>query len=158
MTVMNQDTRLDIFAASRRDVETRILTRLPHVLISIHDPVEPPPRLRPNELRRAVLSLVFDDAEPSDDIDNDFVLMTLDDARSIWGVIREHLPHIRTVVVHCDQGVSRSPAIAAGLLIGLDLNAADIFDTYRPNPYVLRLMLQAREMCGPRGIVIAPSP
>ena len=102
------------------------------------------PTLRPHSLRRAILSLTFDDAVPATEPDGS-LLMTLEDAKSIWWFVSKHLPHIGAIVVHCEQGVSRSPAVAAGLLLGLGQSAADIFDRYKPNLLVLRLMLQARE-------------
>lgn len=118
--------------------------RLPHVVISIRDPGSPIPCLRPHRLRRAILPLAFDDAVPAADPDGS-ILMTLEEAQTIWLFVSDHLPYIGAVVVHCEQGVSRSPAVAAGLLLGLGQSAADILDRYKPNLFVLRLMLQARE-------------
>jgi predicted protein tyrosine phosphatase len=71
--------------------------------------------------------------------------MTLADAKLIWRFVIRYLPHVDAIVAHCEQGVSRSPAVAAGLRLRLGLNASDIFESFEPNLYVLRLMLQARE-------------
>ena len=101
------------------------------------------PMLRSHRLRRAVLSLAFDDSVPT--AEDGSIMMKLDDAQAIWRFVNDHLPYINAVVVHCEQGVSRSPAVAAGLLLGLGQSAADIFDRYKPNLFVLRLMLHARE-------------
>lgn len=152
----NQRQRLGIFPASRDEAETQALARVPYVLVSVRDPDMPPPAFRQSELCRGVLSLAFDDAEPMDDELDDVCLMTLRDAEAIWAFVIEHLPEVGAVAVHCEQGVSRSPAIAAGLLLGLGLSAGDIFDRdrYRPNPYVLRLMLQARETWLPRAKIL----
>jgi predicted protein tyrosine phosphatase len=148
----NQRQRLSIFPASRDEAETQALARVPYVLVSVRDPDMPPPAFHNSEFCRGVLLLAFDDAEPMDDELDDIRLMTIKDAEAIWAFVIEHLPDVGAVAVHCEQGVSRSPAIAAGLLLGFGLSAGDIFDRdrYRPNPYVLRLMLQARESWVPR--------
>jgi predicted protein tyrosine phosphatase len=138
--------KLIAIAASRREVETRPLVRVPHILISIRDPGTRKPRLLEHGLRRDTLFLAFNDAEPSENftLPREIKLMTPKQAAEIWAFMLKHLGVIEAVVVHCEQGMSRSPAVAAGLLKGLGMDAAELMKTYQPNAYILRLMLDAR--------------
>lgn len=150
---MIRHDRLDIFPASRHDVERRLLVRVPHILVSIRDCGSPTPRLRYNGLRRAVLFLEFDDAEPvaNFSLPPDVRLMTRADADAIWSLVLRHRNEVDAAVVHCEQGMSRSPAVAAGLLKGLGQSDEDIWGEYQPNSHVLRLICETRpEATGPR--------
>jgi predicted protein tyrosine phosphatase len=69
--------------------------------------------------------------------------MTPKHAAEIWAFVLKHIGEIDAVVVNCEQGMSRSPAVAAGILMGLGLDASELMKTYQPNAYVLRLMLKA---------------
>jgi predicted protein tyrosine phosphatase len=98
---------------------------------------------------RGVLRLAFDDAEPmaSFRLPTDVRLMTVEDGRSIASFIREHLAEIGLIVCHCEQGMSRSPAIAVALAESLGTDADDIRAESQPNAYVYQLVLNAmREM------------
>ena len=132
--------------ASRREVETRPLVRVPHVLISIRDPGTRKPRLFKHGLRRDTLFVAFHDAEPTESfiLPPEIKLMTPKQAAKIWAFVMKHVGVIDAVVVHCEQGMSRSPAVAAGILMGLGMDAAELIGTYQPNAYVLRRMLDAR--------------
>jgi predicted protein tyrosine phosphatase len=131
--------------ASRREVETRPLVRVPHILVSIRDPGTRKPRLLKHGLRRDTLFLAFHDAEPSENfaLPTEIKLMTPKHAAEIWAFVLKHIGEIDAVVVNCEQGMSRSPAVAAGILMGLGLDASELMKTYQPNAYVLRLMLKA---------------
>lgn len=143
---MTRNKRLDILPASRRDVERRLLVRVPHILVSIRDYGSPKPRLHYHGLRRDTLFLEFDDAEPVANfaLPPDVRLMTRADAEVIWSFVLRHRSEIEAVVVHCEQGMSRSPAVAAGLLKGLGQSPEHILSEYQPNAYVLRLVLEAK--------------
>jgi predicted protein tyrosine phosphatase len=131
--------------ASRREIATRPLVHVPHVLISIRDPGSRKPRLFKHGLRRDALFMAFDDAEPSENftLPPEIMLMTPKHAAKIWAFVMKHVGVIDAVVVHCEQGMSRSPAVAAGILTGLGMDATELMETFQPNAYVLRLMLDA---------------
>jgi len=137
--------KMFVIPASRRDVETRPLVRVPHVLISIRDPGTRRPRLLKHSLRRDTLFLAFHDAEPAEifALPPNIKLMTPTQAAEIWAFVLKNIGKIDAVVVNCEQGMSRSPAVAAGLLMGLGLDATRLMETYQPNAYILRLMLDA---------------
>jgi predicted protein tyrosine phosphatase len=141
-TTMNNN--ISIIAASREDVERRPLVRVPHILISIRDPGTPQPRLRYHGARRDVLHLEFHDAEPSESfrLPPEIRLMADEDAHNIWTFVQKHLGDVQAIVVHCEQGMSRSPAVAAGLLWGLGRSDDDFWDSYMPNAFVFDLMLK----------------
>lgn len=65
------------------------------------------------------------------------------DAKAIWTFVREHAGHYDAVVVHCEQGMSRSPAVAAALAKGLGLDARRFWRDYQPNQFVYELLLAA---------------
>lgn len=138
--------KLIAIPASRREVETQPLVRVPHVLISIRDPGTRKPRPFKHRLRRDTLFLAFHDAEPVANflLPPEIKLMTPKQASEIWAFALKNIGNIEAVVVHCEQGMSRSPAVAAGLLLGLGLDASELMQTYQPNAYVLRLMLDAQ--------------
>jgi predicted protein tyrosine phosphatase len=136
---------LKIYPASRGDVEQGVRIREPYLLISVRDVGAPMPRLPYHGLRRETLSLAFDDAEPTASFQLPVSVrpMTREHAGSIWSFVLRHAGEVETIVAHCEQGMSRSPAIAAGLLIGIGQDADFILRNFQPNNYVLQLMLEA---------------
>lgn len=136
---------LKIYPASRGDVERGIRMREPYLLISVRDVGAPMPRLPYHGLRRETLSLEFDDAEPTANFQLPASVrpMTPGQAESIWSFVLRQAGEVGAIVAHCEQGMSRSPAIAAGLLIGMGQDADFILRNSQPNHHVLRLMLEA---------------
>jgi len=89
-----------------------------------------------------VLRLCFDDAEDSRFWQN---LMTEEQADAICAFVLRYGREIDWLVIHCSAGVSRSPAVAAGILGGLRQDESEIWDNpdYRPNMFVYRLVREA---------------
>ena len=89
-----------------------------------------------------VLRLCFDDATEESWWQN---LMTQEQADAIFAFVMRHGPVIDDLIVHCSAGVSRSPAVAAGILAGLGQDDSAIWNSseYQPNPYVYRLVREA---------------
>jgi|GEM_PF-706025 len=116
-----------------------------HIIISISDPRSRPPAIRANRLCRGVLQVAFHDAEPSSRFRTppEIRLMTADDAQAIWGFVLKHRADIRAIVVHCEAGMSRSPAVAAALCRALGDDDRRFFQDYVPNRHVYRLILRA---------------
>lgn len=63
-------------------------------------------------------------------------------AGEIWEFVRRQPVSVGAVVVHCEGGVSRSPAVAAALCKGLGGDDSCFFRQYKPNAYVYRLMCE----------------
>lgn len=134
---------MDIFVADRHDVERGIRIRTSYALISISDPGLRPPRPHASSLCRDVLRLRFHDSEPVEghDLPAHVRLMTKAQARAIWRFVLEWRDQVGAVVVHCEGGVSRSPAVAAAICGILGQDNARFFREYQPNRYIYELML-----------------
>ena len=89
-----------------------------------------------------VLRLCFDDAEDTTFWQN---LMTSEQADAICAFVLQYGREIDTLIIHCTEGVSRSPAVAAGILGGLRQDEAQIWSNpkYHPNQLVYRLVREA---------------
>lgn len=132
---------MDLYVYSRRALEAVQPHEVPHVVISITSGPEDLARLRRNEQCRGVLRLHFPDADVASAQFPEAVLFAPDHARMVWEFVLAHRD-VERIVVHCDAGVSRSPAVAAAL--GRVLNGDDAVyfaGRYRPNMRVYRMLL-----------------
>ncbi len=130
---------MKLIVASREEIERGILVWEPYAVISISDPGSRKPRIRKPILFRGALFLKFHDAE--DQLRPDIVLMKPSHAKRIWRFVREYQDRIGALVVHCEQGASRSPAVAASIARALGDDDSLFFREYVPNRYVYELML-----------------
>jgi predicted protein tyrosine phosphatase len=63
-------------------------------------------------------------------------------SQQIWRFVDLHKARVGAFVVHCHQGMSRSPAVAAALAVYLGLDEQPFWQEYQPNRYVYELMRQ----------------
>lgn len=133
-----QGDRQLIKVLDRETVERGFVMREPYILISIRDPDKRPVRFRRSPMCVAVLELAFHDAEPMAGFkpSRPLTYITDQDAKAIWRFVREHDGTYRAIVVHCEQGMSRSPAVAAGLAEGRGLDAGYFWENYQPNEFI----------------------
>jgi predicted protein tyrosine phosphatase len=124
----------------RDEIECGVIVREPYAVISISDPGTRRPRIHKPTLLRAALFLKFHDAE--DQMHPDIVLMKLAHAKRIWRFVREHRDKIGILIVQCEQGASRSPAVAAAICRTLGGDDSGFFNEFVPNPYVYALLLK----------------
>ena len=125
---------------SRRDVK-HVAPEVPHIVVSIADPHAPHPTLRDSLHRLGVLRVAFDDVTAGRrDFQGDKTPMTPVQAREIRAFVEAHLVDAELIVVHCDAGMCRSPAVAAALWRWLEGTRGPFFDVFRPNPHVYRTM------------------
>ena len=89
-----------------------------------------------------VIRLCFDDADNRSFWQN---LITEEQADAICAFVLRHAREIDTLIIHCTEGVSRSPAVAAGILGGLRQDESQIWGNpaYHPNPRVYRMVREA---------------
>lgn len=88
-----------------------------------------------------MLRLHFPDAETASEQFPEAALFAPRHARAIWDFVLGHR-EVDRIVVHCDAGVSRSPAVAAALARVLEGDDAEYFaGRYRPNMRVYRMIL-----------------
>ncbi len=87
---------------------------------------------------------MFPDADAPSEVFAEADLFSAEQAAEIWSFVRAHRDDVERIVVHCDAGMSRSPAVAAALSRALTGDDSDFFGgRYRPNMRVYRLLLDA---------------
>lgn len=147
----------DIFIYSRPAIEAIQPPTVPHLVISINCPDEPPAKIRNNRAQLGRVNLFFWDLDklPESGIvrrhgsDTAFTsilekhLCQPTDAKSIIDLI-EMYPDADTIMVHCTAGRSRSAAVAAALHKIINGSDSVIFDNkqYSPNMRVYRMVLE----------------
>lgn len=135
-------TSMKLIVSDRRSVERGLVVRSTYSVISIHDPDKPPAAVPRTSGLHRVLHLAFHDAEPAASLVTppDIVPMTEAHAEQIRAFVEEELAHVQAMVVHCEQGMSRSPAVAAAIARSLGLDEKPFFARYMPNTYVYKLV------------------
>ena len=133
---------MEFIVTDRRTIEKGIIVRSAYVVISIRDPGKHKARLRKTSGLRDALFLAFHDAESADGLvlPPSIQLMTVSDAERIWRFVQEHLGNVGTIVCHCEQGMSRSPAVAVALAEALGENTEAILACAQPNWNVYNLL------------------
>jgi predicted protein tyrosine phosphatase len=135
---------MDFFVYSRKAIELVRPHEVPHVIISITSTREDVAALRANEHCRGILRLSFLDADENSEPMVGGELFSLEQARQIWSFVGRHQGEVQRILVHCDMGISRSPAVAAALALVLNGNGDEFLlaDQYVPNSLVYRLLLE----------------
>lgn len=142
---MAMQNNVEFLIVGRDEIEAGLLLRVPYIVVSISDPGSPQPKIRPSRLCRGILRLRFHDAEPTKGFTPppEIKQMTQQQAMAIWQFVQKHLANIKMIIVHCEAGMSRSPAVAAAICKGLGGDDSRFFEDYQPNMYVYRLLLEA---------------
>ena len=140
---------MKIMVTDRQTIESGMVVWTPYIVISIRDPGTPKPRIPRTSGLKGVLHVAFHDAEPAKNFrtPSKIVLMKPAQAKAIWRFVRRHRDAVGSVVCHCEQGMSRSPAVALALAEALGGNAEHIRTNYQPNQYVYDIM-RAATACG----------
>lgn len=138
-------SRMDFIVTDRDGIEAKLVIRSSYVVISIHDPRRRPAKVRKQPGLRDILFLSFHDSEPIErlTLPPEVKLMTPEQAKQIHQFIEKHKSDVGAVVVHCEQGMSRSPAVAAALCKSMGGDDRRFWRDYQPNSYVYRLVLEA---------------
>lgn len=138
----------EFFVYSRDAIEAIRPHDVPHIIVSIQTPKDPDAvKLPINDHTLKVVNLVFHDlddramahVELRDQYEAD--CFSPGQARQILAAVKAY-PEAQALLVHCDAGISRSPAVAAALskiLVGDDTN---FFKRYHPNMRVYRTILE----------------
>ena len=130
---MNESLNLTV---CNRDKAESHNFRFPHLMISISAPNDKPkPSISKNRI--ATLSLEFHDLDKPY---KDYKLFSEEDAYSIFEFLKQN-KEIRDVVIHCDAGISRSPAIAAALTKIFNGDDSKYFKEYLPNMLAYKIMI-----------------
>jgi len=135
----------DFVVYSRQAIEASNGQRtMPHIIVSISTPEAPPADFITNENTLGVLRMWFYDLDRVIEGYNDHLepgMFQPSQAKEILDFVNAH-PSAERFIVHCDAGMSRSPAVAAALskiLVGED---DGFFKQYHPNMRVYRTILE----------------
>ena len=136
---------MHIVVTDRETIESGLRVRSAYVVISIYDPDRRRPKVRRQAGLRDVLQLGFHDAEPTETmvLPPDIKLMTPEHAARIVQFVRKHRANVGGIVVHCEQGMSRSPAVAAAISKLCACDGRRFWKEYQPNQFVYRLVMEA---------------
>ncbi|MFA9479428.1 hypothetical protein ACERK3_14155 [Phycisphaerales bacterium AB-hyl4] len=133
---------MTIIVTDRQTIERGIVVRGTYAVISVTDPERPAARIPRASGCGAVLRLRFHDAEPFPGfrIPPNIIPTGGADAEQLARFVREHQGQVDVYVIHCEQGASRSPAIAAAIAEHLKLDPRPYWQQYVPNRYVYELV------------------
>jgi len=114
----------------------------PYVMISISCPKDPA-NIPNRESCKDILRLEFDDVDVSVHLTGDRKIQYFNQeyAREILSFYRKYKDNIKYMIIHCDAGISRSPAVAAALSKIESGYDNDWFERYLPNRRVYSLLL-----------------
>lgn len=134
---------MEIFVYSRSAFDAARPHEVPHVLISITSSPNDVARVRMNPARLGILRLSFPDVEIASDQHAESDLFSREHAAMVWSFVLQHRSEIERIIVHCDAGLSRSPAVGAALARVFNGSDAEFFaGRYRPNMRVYRTLLE----------------
>lgn len=113
---------------------------VPYAVISITTPGDGEADVAPSDKCRAVLRLSFRDIRAAE-CRPEWETFLPEHARSVWAFVAEHWEHVEALVIHCDAGQSRSPAVAAALDKVLNGDDSRWWKGYRFNSLVYETLL-----------------
>ena len=91
---------------------------------------------------QSVLRLSFHDITPDTlDVEGSYTLMSDEDAQKIVAFVKEVVPHVEGIIVHCRAGISRSAAVAKWICGEYKIPFDAKYRKY--NYFVYRLMVLA---------------
>lgn len=128
----------EIYIYSREGVERGVVFKGCYALISIRDPGSERVLYRRTEGFVAAIELSFDDVDPSGGfpLPGRAQLMSKGDAEQIAQFVQERRDEVDGFVIHCEAGISRSPAIASAIARYLNQPEEQFWQEYHPNRYV----------------------
>ncbi len=138
---------MEIHVFSRAEIEAGVLIRCAYAVISIRDPGKHRAKVKAQVGLREVLFLAFHDAEPSANfaLPPEIRPITPAQGNEICNFVRKHQQTVGAFAVHCEQGMSRSPAVAAAICEALGLDGKRFWQRHAPNRYVYHMVANAFE-------------
>jgi predicted protein tyrosine phosphatase len=137
-------TMMKFFVYSRHAIEAIEPHDVPHIIVSISTPPDDPANIKTNEHTLGLLRLWFFDLDQvvEGTEEKDEFLFQAEQAEQILDLVATH-PTAEHFIVHCDAGLSRSPACAAAISKIMTGDDASFFRQYYPNRRVYRKILEA---------------
>ena len=141
---------MKIRITDRESIESGLLVRSTYAVISIRDPGSRKAKIPATSGLKDILYLAFHDAEPSPSLPLPERVrpITEKQAAEIWEFVDRVKDTVDTLVIHCHQGMSRSPAVAAAVSEYLKLDTNHIYQTYLPNAFVVHTLEEALKTTG----------
>jgi predicted protein tyrosine phosphatase len=127
---------------SRGSMESLVAPDVAHVIISITTTADEKARLPASPRCLGVLRLAFPDADRPGPGAPAKRLFSAEHARQVWSFVLAYRTRVERVLLHCDAGQCRSPAVAAALAKVFHGDDTDYFRRYRPNARVYRTLLE----------------
>jgi predicted protein tyrosine phosphatase len=133
---------MQLIVYSRSMIESLVPHEVPHVIISITSSPEDVARLQTNAMCLGVLRMSFPDADAPSDRFTQEALFSRAQAAEVWRFVLHYRSAVDRILVHCDAGMSRSPAVAAAIAKILTGDDAEFFrGRFIPNKRVYRFLL-----------------
>jgi predicted protein tyrosine phosphatase len=137
---------MDIIVTDRETIEKGLVVKAgTYVLISVRDPKSRKVRYRKASGLVDLLELTFHDSDPTAGLGHPEKIrhMTKGDADKIAKFVLQQHDQIDAIVVHCEQGMSRSPAIASAIAEYFQQDVSIYDRDYQLNRYVRDLVRNA---------------
>lgn len=146
---------MDFYVINRNEAENGVNTCcVPHIIISVHTPGDKPVKLKTNDKTLDELHMCFYDLSSDSYDEHEWLDKTLlfnaTHADEILAFVRMN-PSADAIIVHCDAGLSRSPAIAGALSKIMNNDDTVYFKKYHPNTRVYKTILKTyydQQECG----------
>lgn len=115
------------------------------ILISVTDPENAQAEIIESKNFVGILRLKFHDIGKAKTFENETgndVSMSVSDVNKIWNFVSKNLSKAKLIVCQCEQGVSRSAAIAAAISRVLQNEDEYFFEHFWVNRYVYDLLIE----------------
>lgn len=152
-TTPTQGSSMQFYVMSRSRIEEVELPNVPHLVVSISTPDAEPARIDANASTLNIVRLWFhdlcDEAMKHVEVRDEYEArcFSREHAREVLDAVAAN-PSAQCIIVHCDAGLSRSPAVAAALSKILTGDDAGFFKRYHPNSRVYRTILEEHHFRG----------
>jgi len=110
-----------------------------YVIISITSPGDVDASIPPDPRLHGVHRLSFVEPDEGNNAQREF---TAAEAGGVWSFLSDYVDFVDTVVLHCDHGACRSPAIAAALSKWLIGDDSTFQSEYAVNPQIFKTLLE----------------
>lgn len=129
---------MKIHVFTRVEIETGVRIRSAYVVISIRNSGEPLAKVKKQAGLRGVLYLAFSGVEPvaGRRLPREIKIFTPAQADKICAFVHRHKDDVGAILVHCELGKSRSPAVAAAISDALGLDSKRFWQNHTPSKYV----------------------
>jgi len=130
----------------RNSIETQLPPSFPYAVISIATPGKNIAQFETSSHCTGVLYMEFHDL---DDPRHKVPLFNREQAEAVWKFVDALHVSTELLIVHCEAGISRSPAVAAAIAKARGENDDYFFRRYLPNRHVYRTLLDVRNETKP---------